>query len=733
HTYSLVSGTGSADNASFNISGNQLRTSASFNYEIKSSYSIRVQSFDGICAYAKQFEISINDVIETASFSINPVDNATILENKAYTSETPSITGTPIGNITYSIEGADANDFTVNTSTGVVSMEARDYETPQDANMDNIYEVVLRATDDDGNNTTEDWTVTVTQSNDILDFCPTDQAADDCNNNTIIDIPFNYLELGEYSLIINNIKGKRYIDPAAGNIQYKFCAPNNVLCGTSTSNDGEFHLCIKSQSGSFIGVNKISFVINNNSNGSISIKTYQGESISTISLGGTGTGITYTFENYITPFDSFAIISKYNEAINDESEFFILDSVFIDELPYVSVPSDLAASIYSSTEVELTWTDNSDNESYFEIERKETYCPTCDYEFISNAMENTTSIILGQSQDVSYTYRIRAFSDEINQYSNYSDEAEINIETQLLYVGIDKDALLYNYDRPGYEYVANTNYGTYTQFKAWTWTSNTYYTYMRSVLDFDLSSIPDGSVITGATLYLFGLDHLNYTITGNTAYKSNECWLQRITTPWEENTVTWNSQPSVTTHNQTTVANSVTTTQDYEVDVTYLLQDMVDDRDNSHGLMLILKSEQKYTRMVFASSDYTTPAKHPALEVSYIQLTGSAPEKADIHINTGSKEITEVADKYVDGNIVFGNLKIYPNPTTGTFTIEMNNVMEGSLSIKVNDLSGRLVESRVIEKNQPFLSEQIKILHEGLYIVTLQLGQNILTRKVLVE
>ncbi|MEN6494052.1 MAG: SdrD B-like domain-containing protein, partial [Thermoguttaceae bacterium] len=45
-TYSLVSGTGSTDNAQFTIVGNELRTAASFNYETKSSYSIRVRTTD---------------------------------------------------------------------------------------------------------------------------------------------------------------------------------------------------------------------------------------------------------------------------------------------------------------------------------------------------------------------------------------------------------------------------------------------------------------------------------------------------------------------------------------------------------------------------------------------------------------------------------------------------------------------------------------------------------------
>ncbi|MEI8153565.1 MAG: hypothetical protein WCG92_18530, partial [Hyphomicrobiales bacterium] len=43
-TYTLVSGTGDADNASFNISGSSLRASVAFNFEALSSYSIRVRT-----------------------------------------------------------------------------------------------------------------------------------------------------------------------------------------------------------------------------------------------------------------------------------------------------------------------------------------------------------------------------------------------------------------------------------------------------------------------------------------------------------------------------------------------------------------------------------------------------------------------------------------------------------------------------------------------------------------
>lgn len=72
--YSLTNGTGSADNGSFTISGSNLLTAAIFNYEVKSNYSIRVQSADqGGLSTQKVFAINIVDVNEPPpSFSEAP-------------------------------------------------------------------------------------------------------------------------------------------------------------------------------------------------------------------------------------------------------------------------------------------------------------------------------------------------------------------------------------------------------------------------------------------------------------------------------------------------------------------------------------------------------------------------------------------------------------------------------------------------------------------------------------
>jgi hypothetical protein len=65
HTFTLASGSGSQDNALFAISGNELRTNVSFDYELRQSYAVRLRVTDsGELWYEKAFEIKIEDWLE---------------------------------------------------------------------------------------------------------------------------------------------------------------------------------------------------------------------------------------------------------------------------------------------------------------------------------------------------------------------------------------------------------------------------------------------------------------------------------------------------------------------------------------------------------------------------------------------------------------------------------------------------------------------------------------------
>jgi hypothetical protein len=65
-TYALVPGAGAADNAAFSISGAELLTSTSFNFEVKSDYSIRIETQDqDLAATQRVFHVTVLDVDET--------------------------------------------------------------------------------------------------------------------------------------------------------------------------------------------------------------------------------------------------------------------------------------------------------------------------------------------------------------------------------------------------------------------------------------------------------------------------------------------------------------------------------------------------------------------------------------------------------------------------------------------------------------------------------------------
>jgi Domain of unknown function (DUF4114)/Cadherin domain len=80
-TYSLVSGTGSTDNAAFTIDGNNLKINSSPNFETKSTYNIRVKTTDqdGLF-FEKQLTVNINDLPETKVLTPN-ANNVFLVEN----------------------------------------------------------------------------------------------------------------------------------------------------------------------------------------------------------------------------------------------------------------------------------------------------------------------------------------------------------------------------------------------------------------------------------------------------------------------------------------------------------------------------------------------------------------------------------------------------------------------------------------------------------------------------
>ena len=106
----------------------------------------------------------------------------------------------------------------------------------------------------------------------------------------------------------------------------------------------------------------------------------------------------------------------------DSAVFDVSDTYFSIYLADVApnAPSNLVVAVVSSSQIDLSWTDNSDNELQFKIERKTGSSGT--WAQIGTVDANTTSFSnTGLSQNTTYYYRVRASNQAGN--SGYSNEA----------------------------------------------------------------------------------------------------------------------------------------------------------------------------------------------------------------------------------------------------------------------------------------------------------------------
>ena len=161
---------------------------------------------------------------------------------------------------------------------------------------------------------------------------------------------------------------------------------------------------------------------------------------------------------------------------------------------------------------------------------------------------------------------------------------------------------------------SNTNYGSTPNYAAISWSSGGTF-HSRSLLSFDLSAIPATAIILDAKLSLYS----NTTSDHSQLHSgSNSCYLERITSSWNESTVTWNNQPATTTVNRVTLPASTSSTQNYlDINVTNLVTDMVNNPTTSDGFMLKLATEAVFRSLIFASSDHSDSTRRPKLEITY--------------------------------------------------------------------------------------------------------------------
>jgi RHS repeat-associated protein len=195
----------------------------------------------------------------------------------------------------------------------------------------------------------------------------------------------------------------------------------------------------------------------------------------------------------------------------------------------------------------------------------------------------------------------------------YAEQIITNLE-----IYPEKDAVIMNSS------YSNGNFGNEIYFRSYSWpltpdgaasaqqtpsgTQTEQRVVARSLIEFDLPTIPPNSTIHKATISLFGINHYR---TANASY------LKRVTSAWEENTVTWNTQPGNNSQYAAFLESSRTPVQNYEVDITDIVQGWINGEYENHGLLLMLQNEASTASLSFGSSDYSNSAKHPKINIAY--------------------------------------------------------------------------------------------------------------------
>lgn len=164
------------------------------------------------------------------------------------------------------------------------------------------------------------------------------------------------------------------------------------------------------------------------------------------------------------------------------------------------------------------------------------------------------------------------------------------------------------------------NYGKRDMLESLAWIFTGPQIILRSYFDFETSSLPVGAKIVKATLSLYEF-HTSIVPSGGYYHinGTNASYIQRVTSPWTEDLITWNNQPSFTSDNRVTLPQDTAYNQDYpNINITTLMQDLVDHPINErYGFVLSLIHETGYRAMIFGSSDTADKTKRPKLVVTY--------------------------------------------------------------------------------------------------------------------
>ncbi|NOQ74892.1 MAG: DNRLRE domain-containing protein [Crocinitomix sp.] len=162
--------------------------------------------------------------------------------------------------------------------------------------------------------------------------------------------------------------------------------------------------------------------------------------------------------------------------------------------------------------------------------------------------------------------------------------------------------------------VENSNFGSQNQMNVYHQLNQQIPMAFRTYIQYDLSAIPNGAIITEAKLKLM-------TLSVNNAI-NHPIYIERVgSTSWYEDTITWNNQPSIITADQLSFTHAQTSSTGlHEFVVTDHVQKMITNPNSNNGWRIRLQSESGSADfgINYYASESSNSAKRPVLTITYI-------------------------------------------------------------------------------------------------------------------
>ena len=189
------------------------------------------------------------------------------------------------------------------------------------------------------------------------------------------------------------------------------------------------------------------------------------------------------------------------------------------------------------------------------------------------------------------------------------------------------------------------NYGNNRFFRTWEWLSQGEWSDLYSFTKFHLWIDPRFTIST-ADLELQGSNH-------NSAYRTNEAELLKVTEAWDEEVITYNSQPSSDTTILVFMDSTSSTTQDRTVDISDFCNYWKANNTLNYGVKFQLELYNDVrARQRFHSPNATASTDRPVIEFFLDLYQGGTPAYCHpVYVNlerklSGAKHIAQVDHIY---------------------------------------------------------------------------------------